>query len=315
MLSRVAENLYWISRYVERAETLIRLVTTAFESELEAADVGVSPLDQVLDIFGVKGHYQTSRSGRDEYDTLDDILNFLTFERSGTNSIVEMLSIARENARASQEQLSTEAWSQLNQLYLYVAHPRAQGRFLAGAYRFFQRLKRECLLFGTIIDGTLPRTEAYHFLNVGRHLERVDIMARIVSEYCRSLRVDEPDTVRDPHTVFWAGLLRTCSAFEAFQRHSREHIEPQNVIRYLLLEENFPRSMRFSVDACLRSLQSVSGHGSFSGGTIRHLGRLDSDLRYMDSDEILTRVIPFLDSVQETCHGVGGEIHHAYFRT
>jgi uncharacterized alpha-E superfamily protein len=320
MLSRVAENLYWIGRYVERAETVVRLLVDAFQLELEvgANAVGPRPMESVTAILNCEAAAQTRLIPDSPVESLEAIVRFLTFERGDGVSIMDLIARARENARGVQETLSTESWSQLNQFYLFLNSPKAQKRFSSGAFRFFQHIKRECLLFLSISESSLPRTEAFHFLRVGRYLERIDMLSRLLGAHCSTL---DPQTVHipdaaGPRLMFWAGLLRTCSAYEAYLRHSREHIDPPGVVRYLLLEEDFPRTMRFAVANGLVSLQAISGSSRGGGSNAeRHLGRLEGELRYMDTDEILVRgIAPFLATVQEICSTVGTEIELQYFR-
>jgi uncharacterized alpha-E superfamily protein len=320
MLSRVAENLYWISRYVERAENVVRLLVDAFQLELEIGTTtnAPRPLQNVLQILNCP-HLVPKSPQETVVDWMNLVLHHLTFQRHESISIIDMVAHARENARGVQETLSTESWSQLNQLYLFLNSPKAQNRFQSGAFRFFQRIKRECMLFTQIIEGSLPRTEAFHFLSVGRNLERIDMISRILHVHC--LMIDPAQLTSNdgagPRLMHWAALLRSCSAYEAYLRHSRERIDPPGVVHYLLLEGDFPRSMSFAVGRCLESLQAIAGGWRNLGSNAeRHLGRLEGELRYMDIDEVLSRGIsPFLTGVQEICTLVGNDIEQAYFRT
>ena len=330
MLSRVAENLYWISRYVERAEGLARLLEHAFLLELESGSVAERrPLHNVLVILNARAEFDKDWLGlqtpdgdvpRSAVDERDAILRFLTFHRADGISIRGMIGRARENARGTQETLSGEAWSQLNQLHLYLARSRAEHRFAATPVRFLDRIRRECVLFAALIDGTLPRTEAFHFLRVGRYLERVDVLSRIINVHCHAEGAFVPVRAGEPGELtfaaaHWAGLLRGTSAYEAYLKQARERIDPVSVVRYLLLEADFPRSMRFAVARCLESLRAVAG-GGYGSDAERHLGRLDAELRYMDVDDLFHRGVgPFLVSVQDICAAVGRDVHNAYFRT
>jgi uncharacterized alpha-E superfamily protein len=314
MLSRVAENLYWISRYVERADNVVRLVADAFQMELEIGKSwkqGPRPLEQVVSIIGAGSLQLADESGIVSVEKIEATLSEFTFNRENESSVLMMLARARENARGVQEALSTEAWSQINQIYLFLSSPQATDRFNSGAFRYFQRLKKDCTLFSAIIDTTLPRDEAYHFLILGRYLERVDMLSRIVGVLSTGLR-DE-----NPNLLAWTNLLRSYSAYEAYMRHTGERIDAKGVIRYLLLEEDFPRSMRYALARCLRSMRAVAkSSDGYSTAAERHLGRLESDLRYIDIQEVLARGIDqFLENVRSTTASVGGEIHQAYFRT
>jgi uncharacterized alpha-E superfamily protein len=318
MLSRVAENLYWISRYVERAEGLARLLDDAFSLELEAGALadGQRPLEGVLTMLDGKAAFEKYRPAPagdpSPADERDAVLHFLTFDRHESVSIRSFVARARENARGTQEALSGEAWSQLNKLYLYLTGDRAARRFRASPSRCLTRVRRECVLFAALIDGTLPRTEAFHFLQVGRYLERVDMLSRIMNVHCHAVTAASADAGYS--TGHWTSLLRSTSAHEAYLTHARDHIDPVGVVRYLLLEADFPRSMRFGVARCLESLRAVAAGGSSEAE--RHLGRLDGELRYMDVDDLFRRGVgAFLSNVQDVCAAVGRDVHQAYFRT
>lgn len=330
MLSRVAENLYWISRYVERAEGLARLLEDAHSMELESesrAD-GTGPLDNCLLMLNAQDAFArlwetagTPPGGADRptAEKRDTILRFLTFDSANGVSIRDTVARARENARGTQEAVSGEAWSQLNKLHLFLNSSRAASRFVASPSRLLARVRRECVLFAALVDGTLPRTEAYHFLQIGRHLERVDILSRVINVHCSApgeMIAVGGGTESAISSGHWASLLRSTSAYEAYLKQARARVDPVGVVRYLLLEAEFPRSMRFSVTRCLESLRCAAGGTEPGTAAERHLGKLDSDLRYMDADDLFRHGIDrFLTDVQNTCAAVARDIHLAYFQT
>ncbi|MFO0910484.1 MAG: alpha-E domain-containing protein [Isosphaeraceae bacterium] len=326
MLSRVAENLYWMSRYVERAENVARLLDVGFHLELDAASVTrvageLGPTESVLTILACREAFELAHPGRSGSVEAqrDAVLQFLTFDRNHQHSILEMLAAARENARATQETLSGEAWSQVNRLYLYMVSRRARRRFATSPSRFFEGVKHACVLVTGLFDGTLPRNEVYHFLQIGRYLERVNQVSRILNVKMHGLRDGGP--VADPpmRVVHWSSLLRSCSAYESYLRENQDRIDPEGVVRYLVLDPHFPRALRFCVARCVESLREIAGHDEddeFSSEVERQLGRLDSRLKYVDVDEIFSQGLsPFLVDVQEACFRVGEELHQAYFHT
>src|SRR5207248_8628947 len=138
--------------------------------------------------------------------------------------IIAMLARARENARASQETLSGEAWSQVNKLFLYLGTPRAERKFHASPSRFFDGIKRSCVLFDGLVDGTLPRTEVYHFLQIGRYLERVNQVARTLNTKLHGLGEGGPAADPPMQVVHWSSLLRSCSAYEGYLREHHDRI-------------------------------------------------------------------------------------------
>jgi uncharacterized alpha-E superfamily protein len=333
MLSRVAENLYWISRYVERAEGVARLLEDGFSMELETGSqaTGAGPLDNVLLMLNAQTVFAQSRDlpdppadgsfSRSIGEHREAIVRFLTFDRGSDVSIRETIAHARENARGTQETVSGEAWSQLNKLYLFLNSSRAEARFAASPARFLNRIRRECVLFAALLDDTLPRAEAYHFLQLGRYLERVDVLSRAINVHYHTESIPIPVAETDGaekgfSSTPWASLLRGTSAYESYLQQARERIDPVGVVRYLLLEVDFPRSMRFGVGRCLDSLRAIAGGSGYGTPLERHLGQLDSELRYIDVDELFHRGIgSFLVGVQDICAAAGRDVHRAYFRT
>ncbi|HEV3165350.1 MAG TPA: alpha-E domain-containing protein [Isosphaeraceae bacterium] len=318
MLSRVAESLYWMSRYVERAENVARLLDVGFYLELDAAglaadDDGHGPVEGALTILACRESYEAAHGAISR----DSVLRYLTFDRKNSQSIRSMIAMARENARATQEVLSAEAWSQLNRLYLYLTGAKAQRRFGLSPFRFYDSITRACLLWDGLVDSTLPRNEVFHFLQLGRYLERLDQISRIVAARCHTLCETEPGAVPSLRMVHWTSLLRSCSAYDAYLRTYRDRIDPESLVRFLLLDADFPRALQFCVARCRESLHEVSGGGAGYGSEAeRLLGRLEGELRYIDVDEIFARGLPsVLTAVQEASTRVGEEIHRAYFAT
>jgi uncharacterized alpha-E superfamily protein len=318
MLSRVAENLFWISRYVERAENLARVLNDAFHLELDAAGLhGDSdtkgPLDQVLNVLAGQDRFELTWDPRES----EGMLTNLTFDAKRSHSLLSMISRARENARATQDTLSPESWSQLNQLYLALTRSKSRKQFEASPYRFYERVKRSCILFHALVDSTMPRSEAFYFLEVGRFIERIDMISRVLNVWFNAVGEGEKSSEYSLRVVYWTGLLRSCSAYEAYLKRYHERMDAESIVQYLVLDLDFPRSMRFCVGRCLESLRGITGGGTGrQPGTEaeRRLGRLESELRYADIHEVFARGLPnFLSGVQDACARIVEEMQRAYF--
>jgi uncharacterized alpha-E superfamily protein len=327
MLSRVAENLYWMSRNIERAENLARLLDVGFDLDLDAAGLardthGHGPIERILTILACRDAYEKEQASnpadreQDRERERDAVLRFLTFETGNPQSIVSMVAHARENARSAQESISAEAWSHVNRLYFYLSGAKAQRRFRSSPVRFYERIKHACILFEGLIDSTLPRNEVFHFLQLGRYLERVDQISRIINAESRMLHAPEIGILSTLRLVHWTSLLRSCSAYEAYLRTYHDRLDPQSVVRYLVLDPDFPRAVRFCVARCRESLHEISGGDidGYGSEAERRLGRLDGELRYIDVDEIFDRGLSsYLGGLQEACGRIGEEIHHSFF--
>jgi len=328
MLSRVAENLYWLGRYVERTENLARLLDNAFQLELDAGlplDDGEGPLDRLLDILACRAEFNKYGEagvtlGRNA------LLGWLTLERKSPHSILSMIRYARENARGTQEALSAEAWSQINRLYLQLNHPVQRDRFWSAPTRFLDVAKRGCLLVAGTIDATLPRDEVYHFIQLGRHLERIDMTLRILKSALAFQALPTNSILSGSplgliaedwlNTTRLASLLQTCSAHEAYLRRYRSDIEPVGVLHFLLLEPCFPRSLVHSVSQSMQSLRGIDGNlaSAAPNEAERALGRLESELKFSDPSELIEHGIEkFLKQVLDTTNKVGSFISQAYF--
>jgi uncharacterized alpha-E superfamily protein len=321
MLSRVAENLYWMSRNIERAENLARLLGIGFDLDLDAAALardtqGQGPIERLLTILACRNDYERTSSDADR--GRDSVLRFLTFDAKHKRSISGMIAQARENARGVQESISAEAWSHVNRLYLFLSGPKAQRRFAASPVRFYERIKQSCILFDGLIDSTLPRNEVFHFLQLGRYLERVDQISRIIAAESQSLTEPGTGPALPLRLVHWTRLLQSCSAYEAYLRTYHDRLDPHSVVRYLVLDPDFPRAVRFCVMHCRESLHEISGGDidGYGSEAERRLGRLDGELRYIDVSEIFDRGLQsYLRGLQEACVRIGDEIHFTYFAT
>jgi uncharacterized alpha-E superfamily protein len=320
MLSRVAENLFWMSRYLERAENVARLLDIGLYLELDApaspGEDGSAPVEIALAILSSGNAARPARLAVGPHRNA--VLGFLTFDRSNPNSLVSTIARARENARGTQESLGVDAWSEINRLYLYLCGQRAQRRFHASASALYATVKQSCILVDGMVQNTLPRDEVYHFIRLGRHLERVCVMGQILHAKCRT-RPEGGATI-DPaiELVRWTGLLRSCSAYGAYLRVERDRVDPAGVIRFLVLSADFPRAIRFCVARCRESLREIAGGDDeeYTSEAERLLGRLDSELRYGDVAEIFERgLLPFLDGIRATSVRVGDEIQRTYFLT
>jgi uncharacterized alpha-E superfamily protein len=318
MLSRVAENLYWIGRYVERADNLARLLDDAFDLGLDAAGLvgqnGHGPLDGLLSVLGLRDDFERRFPGGDR----DALLRYLTFDRDNAQSVLTMVGRARENARGCQEALSSEAWSQVNQLYLYLSGARAARHFATSPSRYFDRVKRGCTLFAGLIDATLSRSESYHFLQAGRYLDRADTISRLVGVKLQALgaapRPDAP-ALRGVHLT---SLLRSCSAYEAYLKTYQDRLHPRTVVHYLVLDAYFPRAVRFCIARLVESVHELAGGGANGYGSEaeRLLGRLEGELRYADIDEVFARGVgSFLQTVLAAAARVHAALGQAYFLT
>ena len=309
MLSRVAESLFWMSRYVERAENVARFVDVNLNLMLEVG----SAEQQWLPLVAITGDHETFEK-KYGTPTQESVIQFLTFDEENPNSIISCLRAARENARSTREITSSEMWEQLNTFYLFVADTAARPDGIADLHSFFTQIKMSSHTFCGITDATLTHGLAWHFMRMGRMIERADKTSRILDvKYFILLR--NAEEVGSPiDEVQWTSVLRSASAFEMYRkRHGR--IVPKSVVQFLMLDDEFPRAFRFCLNSARDSLHAISGTplGQFRSSPERLLGQLCSDLAYIGVDEIISGGIhEFIDNLQVNLNEVGAGIYETF---
>src|SRR4051812_6664593 len=308
MLSRVAESIFWMARYIERAENVARFIDANFNLTL---DLGEELGDQWAPLVYTTGDQEPffARFGQ---ATRDNVLHFLAFDAENPNSILSCLSRARENARTAREIISSDMWEELNRFYLLVREAVAQGG--KSDHDFFAQIKRAShLLIGTT-DATMSHGEAWHFARMGRLLERADKTSRIVDVKYFILLPRASDVGTRLHVVQWSALLRSASALEMYRR-SHGRIAPAKVVDFLLLDREFPRSVRYCVGGAEDSLHAITGTpvGMFGNRAEQELGRLRSELDFTSIDDIIHAGLhEFIDQVQLGLNSTGEAIYKTF---
>jgi uncharacterized alpha-E superfamily protein len=311
MLSRVAESVYWMSRYVERAENVARFIDVNFQLMLDDAG-GVDRQWQPL--VNTTGDHEDFNK-RYGAATQENVIKFLTFDTANPNSILSCLRQARENARTVREIISSEMWLQINKFYLTVMSAADHCDWLDSANEFFAEVKEASHLFSGITDATMAHNEAWHFCRLGVMLERADKTSRMLDvKYYILLR--SADDVGSPlDDIQWAAVLRSASAFEMYRkRHGR--ISPKSVVEFLILDREFPRAIQFCLVAARDSLHAISGTplGTFRYQPEKLLGQLCSDLSFASLDEIIAQGLhEYLDDLQTKVNAIGAGIFETFF--
>lgn len=310
MLSRVADSIYWMNRYVERAENVARFVDVNYHLLLDAPPGVQQQWEPLVVITGDQALFQ-KRYGT---ATAENVLKFLTFDREYPNSILSCLRTARENARSVREVISSEMWEQVNSFYLMVKEAADEGS-LADLHTFFPEVKMASHLFAGIMDATMAHNEGWHFGYLGRLLERADKTARILDVKYFILLPSVSDVGSPLDDLQWMALLKSASAYEMY-RKCQYRITPERVTEFLILDRQFPRSIHFCVAQAEQSLHQISGTaaGSWRLPSDRVLGRLRSELDYLTIDEIIQQGLhQFLDSLEVRLNEVGEKVFQDFF--
>ena len=303
MLSRVADDLYWLSRYVERGVGVSRLVDVTRHLELDAGTEDFwAPLVGAIGLAG------------------DDVRFYLTSDTMNPDSLVSCVRLARGLARGVRESLSSEMWEELNTLFAALAAPTIS-RQLRGEAVSFARLVRERLqAFQGLAESTLARDEPWHFLELGKFVERADDVARVLNRQSHLLAAG--NGAEDPtgaDVVRWLAVLRTCGSAEAYARYYSLRVEPVRLLEFLLLNPIFPQSVRFSLTSACDALDAVAGlraaAGNDPGPAVRTLGRARAQVELTGIDEVFERGLEgFLSDIQLLIAQASDELSATYLR-
>jgi uncharacterized alpha-E superfamily protein len=315
MLSRVAESMFWMSRYIERAENTARFLDVNFHLLLdlhqltpEEPQVYWEPL--ILVTSDEDRYHQLY----DAY-TAENVTDFLVFNRANPNSICSCIALARENARSMIESISSEMWEQINRIYYFLQQSAPQTAQL-DPYNFYREIKLGSHLFQGIADNTLSRSEGWEFVQVGKYLERADNTARLIDVKYHLLRSQGGETDTSIDSIQWMAVLKSCSALEAFRKVYLAHLDPDTILRFLVLDRAFPRSLYFCIAATEEALWRISGSSRrhATNEVDRLIGKLEAEFSYTMIEDILSRGLHhYLEDIERRIAQIGAQIHQVYF--
>jgi uncharacterized alpha-E superfamily protein len=298
MLSRIAESLFWIGRYIERSDGTARILDVHLQLLLE--DPWIEEDLACRSLLSVMG----SEAPEDAVLTRQDVLSILAVDRSEPASIAYSLGAARENARRAREIVSTELWECLNTTRARMPRKVSSDK----VHEFFGWVRERSALAVGIIESATSRDEAWQFFTLGRSLERADMTARLLAT--RSLT--------EASGPSWTTILRSCGAYEAYLRTYRGVPSARNAAEFLLLDRLFPRSILFSVtraENCMREIEPRSDRVGVSDQALRLLGQIRSELEYRPIADILENLTLHMDNVQLATSAASEAIRQRYFPT
>ncbi len=314
MLSRVANTLYWMVRFVERSDNLARLIDVNQQLLLDYESLDSERLRAFWQPIILSTGDEEAFSKLYSESGSRQVIHFLTDDPRNPNSIISCIALARENARTVRDQLSDELWEELNSLYLFSRSAEAARLIDSDPTRFYEQIRRSAVTFLGIAASTTSRNEAWEFMDLGRHLERVDKTTRFldVSSYLPSTE-DSPET-ESVVVLHWTAILRSCGAMGAY-RATRREINAKGVTDFLMFSKEFPRSVRYcleKVDICLHRI-SGTPRGTFSNEAEREAGRLLAEMNFGSTDRIFESGLHgYLDDLQRRLNHIGAEIFETY---
>jgi len=298
VLSRIAESLFWIGRYVERADDTARILDVLMQQLLE--DPWVDEDTACRSLLSVMGASAPPGPVEGSY-----VLAQLAFDPDNPSAITGALCAARENARGARETISSEMWESLNSTWVALPRRQAGGDRLR-AHGFFLWVRERAAILAGLVDTTMSRDEGWLFIVLGRSLERADMTARLLMARA----------VAGGGAPSWALLLRSCGAYETFLRTYRGALDGRHAAEFLLLDRLFPRSVFFALsraETCLNALNPATDRSGVADDAQWLLGRARTNLEFRRADELLAELPQDLEQIERTCSQVSEAISRRYF--
>lgn len=306
MLSRIADHLYWMSRYLERAENTVRMLDVTQTVALMPGAAATRDLTAALQISGLDALYADQHASPE----LGRVLYFFTMDDGNPGSIFNCLRLARENAHAARGKITAEMWESINSTWLDMRLRRARDFGSGNAHAFFDWVKERSHLFRGATYGTIMRSDAYQFIRLGTFIERADNTARILSVKFRDVD-DYQQPVSATGLYQWTALLRSVGAFEAYQELYRGEVTPAHVAEMLIFRPEFPRSLHWCLDSIAEILVKIRGQAGLSAK--RQAAELFARLHYGHMDDVFAiGLMPYLNQFVTDIAAIGDSVRKSY---
>jgi uncharacterized alpha-E superfamily protein len=303
MLSRVADSLYWMSRYIERAEHTSRLTEVNLKQMLdESPEVSGRRWERVVNSLRTD---LPSKGDRDAWT----VATWLMFDLANPDSIASCVAAARENARQVRETISTELWETINRLHLYVKTTLSDAASRRDPHEFLRRVKHEVHVLHGIADSTVVHGEGWMFLQSGKAVERAAATTALLYEHIQDFLEQDMGAGAEGF-LHWVGVLRSCTAFEAYTKTYTAEVRPARVLEFLLLSPILPRSVRFCVTTVRQSIEAIERqHGTNRGAkALKAARKLESLLDFLSIEDLMDETLRArLTEIEALC----GLIHTA----
>lgn len=313
MLSRVANSLFWLGRYTERAENYARFIDVNFNLSIDLPPEIKEQWEPLIAASGDQDHF-TSLFGTKT--TRENAIYFMAFDKRSPNAIISTIEAARENARIVRDTLPREIWEVLNDLHYYVqvAHKKKTWK-LEDPKDCFKQIKNRLQLLNGISFDTIPRNQVWYFTKMGQFLERADKTSRVLDVKYHFLlpSIDEVGSPLD--FLHWVALLKSVSGFNAY-RKAYGKISPTSIVEYLVLNRQFPRSILFCLMGAENCLHEISeAKRGYSNPAEKAIGTLRSDLEFADVNEVVKYGLhEYLDGLQIRLNEILSAVHEQYFK-
>ena len=311
MLSRVADSLYWLNRYIERSENIARIIDANLSFILDTDINKNEQWEPLIWITASKDYFFEKY----EEASRENVIHFLMFDENYPGSILNALAMARENAISVREVINIEMWEQVNKFNMLVKDFSRKRVSIDRTHDFLEEIKKNCHIFFGIQDSTLSRGESWHFGRMGKLIERADQTSRIIDiKYFHILQ--SPTYVGSNYDILqWAAILKSASGYEMYTKKYKT-IKSDKILEFLILDSKFPRSIRYCLNKANESLHAISetSPDSYKNKPEQSLGALKSELSYIDIDTIINIGLhEYIDSLQLKLVNVGQDIYNRFF--
>lgn len=311
MLGRVANTMYWMNRYIERAENYARFMDVNFNLSLELPP---NESEQWKPLIVTTGDWDLYESLYSKVEK-DKVIFFLGFDENNPNSIYNCILNARENARAIRPEITKEVWEQINHLYFLVKDGLEKKRYKSkNLRRFFTEIKNGCQLLYGMFDATLSRTDGWHFGKLGQVIERADKTSRVLDVKYHILLSSPKQVGSSLDLIQWAALLKSVSAYDMYRKKYGK-LTASTIAEFLILDKEFPRSMLACLVNAEKSLKRLTGSDEgFTNSAQKQIGLLKSQLEYADINDIIEKGMhEYLDDFQQKLNKASSAIYESFF--
>jgi len=306
MLSRVANSLYWMARYLERAENTARLINVNSHLLLDLPTRVKLGWEPIVDILSFRDQFYANYENADE----KSVIKFMLTDINNSGSILSSLSAARENARTIKEILPQEAWEQINEIYLFVRENQSQAFARRTRYDYLRKIIQANQAITGLLSGTMTHDDGYGFMRIGRNLERADMSTRIIDVRSASLLPDMDEDSQAFGNIQWMSVLKSMSAYQMYRREVRVRINREDVLDFLLLESRFPRSLLHSIEQVEQSLAQLPHNKVVIDKTRNVRNYL---LNANPSKLIQDKLHEFIDDIQLGIIEIDNKLYDSYF--
>jgi uncharacterized alpha-E superfamily protein len=314
MLTRKAETLFWLGRYMERVENHARLIDVNYHMRHELKDEGMLVWERLISAVGDIDTFEQQNKRALEAD----VLHFMTFERKHNNSIYSCVSQARDNARTIKESIPGESWDIINAFYIWLKEQSISSIKALSPYVFYQKIKEGVALFHGSLESTMLRSNEWHFIQLGKYMERAENTVRILQVIYRSYMLDESKFTDHDNYQRMIAVLKSVGAYEAFRKTGSTEIHMEKIIQFLMLNLAFPRSVNFSlvsIEEHLKNIRRDLEYTVLSDKAIRFAGKMRANLAYLEWEELEQDGLQeLLGGISTSCNQLAAVISKTFFR-